>query len=155
MHLVHWLFGGQQITTHDAIQNVMYAFIRKNGHAIWRERWYALMLGVSLWTNFYMIWEGRVFVVNIVVTHSTWKMVASHVISWPIVQLQNLMPLLRFANIEGFVVGTILFEWPWRCMVHLNVIWIVSSRSVLIFSMIDDWNVIYPCLFTFNFYATY
>jgi hypothetical protein len=36
-HLAHCLFGGQQITTHDAIRNVMYAFIRKNGHIVWRE----------------------------------------------------------------------------------------------------------------------
>jgi hypothetical protein len=26
MHLTHCLFGGQQIATHDAIQNIMYAF---------------------------------------------------------------------------------------------------------------------------------
>jgi hypothetical protein len=36
-------------------------------------------------------------------------------------------------------------------MAHLGVIWIVSSRSVLIFFMIDDRKVIYPCLFRFNF----
>jgi hypothetical protein len=34
---------------------------------------------------------------------------------------------------------------------HLGVIWIVSSRSVLVFSTINDQKVIYPCLFTFNF----
>jgi hypothetical protein len=36
-------------------------------------------------------------------------------------------------------------------MVHLGVIWIISLSSVLVFPMIDDQEVIYPCLFTFNF----
>jgi hypothetical protein len=31
MHLVHCPFGGQWIATHDAIQHVMYAFVRKSG----------------------------------------------------------------------------------------------------------------------------
>jgi hypothetical protein len=36
-HLTHCSFGGQRIATHDTIQNVMYAFIRKNGHVVWKE----------------------------------------------------------------------------------------------------------------------
>ncbi len=66
------------------------------------------------------------------------------------VQLWNLMPLLKFANIKGFMKGTILFWWSWRCMMLLGVIWIVSLRRVLVFSMIDNWEVIYPCFFAFN-----
>jgi len=38
-----------------------------------------------------------------------------------------------------------------RGMTHLGMIWIVSLRNVPIFSTIDDWKVIYPCLFAFNF----
>jgi hypothetical protein len=34
---------------------------------------------------------------------------------------------------------------------HPNVIWIVSSRNVLVFSTIDDYEVISPCLFVVNF----
>jgi hypothetical protein len=34
---------------------------------------------------------------------------------------------------------------------HLGMIWIISLGNVLIFSMIDDQKVIYPCLFAFNF----
>jgi hypothetical protein len=30
--------------------------------------------------------------------------------------------------------------------VHLGVIWIISSRSVFVFSMIDDREAIYPCV---------
>jgi len=35
--------------------------------------------------------------------------------------------------------------------VHPDVIWIISLGSVFVFSMIDDWEVIYPFLFAFNF----
>jgi hypothetical protein len=34
---------------------------------------------------------------------------------------------------------------------HLSVIRIVLSRNVFVFSMINDYEVIYPCLFAFNF----
>jgi len=47
-HLVFCSFGSQWITTHDAIRNIMYVFVQKNGHIVWREQWYALMLKVSL-----------------------------------------------------------------------------------------------------------
>ncbi len=30
-HLVRWLFGGQWITTHDVIQDIMYASFEKMG----------------------------------------------------------------------------------------------------------------------------
>jgi hypothetical protein len=38
VHLTHCPFGGQQIATHDGIQDIMYVFIQKNGHAVLRER---------------------------------------------------------------------------------------------------------------------
>jgi hypothetical protein len=34
---------------------------------------------------------------------------------------------------------------------HPSMIWIISLGNVPIFSMVDDWKVIYPCLFAFNF----
>jgi hypothetical protein len=37
---------------------------------------------------------------------------------------------------------------------HMSMIWILSSRNVFIFSMIDDYEVIYPYLFTFNFLSS-
>jgi len=36
-------------------------------------------------------------------------------------------------------------------LTHLGMIWIVSSRSVVVFSMIVDREVIYPYFFAFNF----
>ncbi len=80
-HLARCSFGGQRITTHDNIKNVMYAFARKSGFTIWRKWWYAIMLEVSLQTNLYMIHEDYVFVVNVVVINPTWKMVATNIIS--------------------------------------------------------------------------
>jgi hypothetical protein len=47
-HLILCTFGGQWIATHDTIQNVMYAFVRENGHVVWKEWWYPLMSGASL-----------------------------------------------------------------------------------------------------------
>jgi hypothetical protein len=48
MHLTFRLFGGEQITTHNTIRNVMYAFVRESEHAIWKKQWYTFMLGISL-----------------------------------------------------------------------------------------------------------
>jgi hypothetical protein len=50
-------FRGQRITTHDTIRDFMYIVAWKNGHDVWREWWYALMLGPSLRANLYMIHE--------------------------------------------------------------------------------------------------
>jgi hypothetical protein len=60
------------------------------------------------------------------------------------VQLWNLIPLLKSTNIKGFMRGT----------THLGMIWIVSSRNVLVFSTINNWEVIYSCLFAINFKTT-
>jgi len=47
--------------------------------------------------------------------------------------------------------GTILFQWPWKCMVHSGMIWIISLRSVFVFLTIDDQEIIYLYFFAFNF----
>jgi hypothetical protein len=59
----------------------MHDLVRKNEHNVWRERWYTIMLGVSLQVNFYMTWKDQVFVVNVVVISLTQKTMASNVIS--------------------------------------------------------------------------
>jgi hypothetical protein len=41
--------------THDAIQDVIYAFTQENGHTVWRLQWYAFTSGVSLRADLYMI----------------------------------------------------------------------------------------------------
>jgi hypothetical protein len=37
MHLICCPFGGQQITTHDTIQGVMYALAKESEHIIWKK----------------------------------------------------------------------------------------------------------------------
>ncbi len=89
---------------------------------------------------------------------SMWRLLTQHGRGWlwmslinQQVQVWNLMPLLISASIEGFVRGTILLWWPWRCMTYLGTIWIVLSRSVPVVSTINDREIIYPCIFAFNF----
>jgi len=62
----------------------MYAFVQDNEHAIWKERWYAFMLGVLLQVDFYMTRKGHVFVVNVMVIDLTQETLASSVISPPV-----------------------------------------------------------------------
>jgi hypothetical protein len=71
-HLVHCPFGGQWIATHDTIRNVMYAFIQRSGHVIWKERWYALTSRVSFQVDFYMTQEDQIFITDVVVMDPTW-----------------------------------------------------------------------------------
>jgi hypothetical protein len=71
MHLTCCPFGGQRITTHDAIWNIMNHLFQQNGHVVWRERWYAFTSRVSLRTNFYMTQKDQVFIVNVVVIDLT------------------------------------------------------------------------------------
>jgi hypothetical protein len=47
-HLSYYMFGGQQITTHNTIRNIMYVLTQKSEHVVWREQWYAFTSRVSL-----------------------------------------------------------------------------------------------------------
>jgi hypothetical protein len=49
----------------------MYVLVQKSGHDVWKEWWYALMLGISLQADFYMTQEDQVFVTNVVVINPT------------------------------------------------------------------------------------
>jgi hypothetical protein len=82
-HLVCCSFGGQRITTHDVIWDIMCAFAQKNGHVIWGQQWCSLTWRISLWTDFYMTQEDHVFIVDVVVTNLTWETVTSSVINRP------------------------------------------------------------------------
>ncbi len=93
-----------------------------------------------------MIHEDQVFITNL-----TWEMVATNVISRPTSAITKFNAIVKFASIESFMRGIILFQWPWRCTVHLTVIWIVSSENVFVCSMINNHKLIYPCLFAFSF----
>jgi hypothetical protein len=100
--IVHCPFGGQQIATHDAIWDIMYALARKNEHAIWKEQWYALTSGVSLQVDIYMTWEDQVFVVNVVVTNSTWETMVLNVISRPTCAIAKLSTIAKIRKYKRF-----------------------------------------------------
>jgi hypothetical protein len=74
----------------------------------------------------------------------------SSVISQPIsaiIKFNVITKICKYKDIRGIT----LFQWPWRCTMHPNEICIVSSRNVLVFFTIDIQEVIYSCLFAFNF----
>jgi hypothetical protein len=50
------------------IKDIMYAFVRKNGHVVWKDQWYIVMSRVSLQTNLYMTHENKVLVADVAVT---------------------------------------------------------------------------------------
>jgi hypothetical protein len=104
------------------------------------------MLRVSLQAAFYMIWKDQVFIIDVVVMDMTQKTVANlNVISWLVGATMKLS-----ASIEGFMRGTTLFRWPWRCTSHLGMIWIVSPGNAFMFFTINNWEVIYFITFDFE-----
>jgi hypothetical protein len=104
-HLTHWPFGGQQIATHDTIKDIMYAFVWKSEHIVWREWWYSLTLKTSLWTNFCMIHEDQVFVVDVVVIDLMRETVTSNVISRPWSATMELNAITKIRKYKGLHEG--------------------------------------------------
>jgi hypothetical protein len=61
----------------------MYALAWKNGHSIWRKRWYALIWRISLRIDLYMTRKDQVFIANVVVNYPMWETMFLNVINWP------------------------------------------------------------------------
>jgi hypothetical protein len=93
------------IATHDAIRDVMYALIQKNGHVVWREWWYALTSRVSLWADLYMTRKDQVFVVDVVVINPMWETMALSVISWPVGAIAELNAITKICKYKGLQEG--------------------------------------------------
>jgi hypothetical protein len=85
-----------------------------------------------------MIREDHEFIVDVVVIDLMWEMVAFSVISQPIGVVVEFNAIAKIHKYKGFMKGTILFQWPWRCTTHPHMIWIVSLGSVLIFCIINN-----------------
>jgi hypothetical protein len=90
-----------------------------------------------------MIHEDYVFVVDVMVTDLTEEMVAINVIHWPscvIIEHNVIVKICKYKGLhERHHFISMVME------VHdTPVIWIVLLGSVLISSIIDDWEVIYP-----------
>jgi hypothetical protein len=60
----------------------MYALIRESGHVVWKEWWYVLTLGVSLWVDLYVTWKDQLFIADVVVINLMHETMASNFISW-------------------------------------------------------------------------
>jgi hypothetical protein len=85
-----------------------------------------------------MTHENQVFVVDVVVIDLTWKMVVTSVINQPTCVVPKLNTIAKIRKYKRLHVRHHFFQWPWRSPTHLGLIWIVSSKSVLVFSMIND-----------------
>ncbi len=97
-----------------------------------------------------MIRKDQVFVVDVVVIQHEKQWFQVSLVDQQ-VQLHNLTPLLKFASIEGFMKGTILFRWPWKCMAHPGVTWIVSLGSAHLFHDRQSEDHLSFFIFAFNF----
>ncbi len=62
----------------------------------------------------------------------------------------KLNAIVKIRKYKGLHEGHHFILMPMEVM-HLGVMWIVSSRSVLVFSTINDREIIYRCLFAFSF----
>jgi hypothetical protein len=104
-HLTRCPFGGQWITTHDAIRDVMYALVWKSGHFVWRKWWYTFTSGVSLRANFYMIHEDQVFIADVMVTNPTRETMALNVITWLASVATKLSAIAKIRKYTGLQEG--------------------------------------------------
>jgi hypothetical protein len=80
--------------------------------------------------------EDHVLVVNVVVTDLRWEIMASNVIillASAAIKFSAIFKIRKYKGLhEGHHFIMMVVE------VHTGVIWIISSRNVPIFSMIDD-----------------
>jgi len=80
------------------------------------------MLRVSLRTNLFMTQEDQIFVVDAMVIDVTHEIVASNVISQPTCAATKFNTIVKIRKYRGLYEEHYLFQWPWRCMVHIDVI---------------------------------
>jgi len=83
----------------------MYALVRKNGHVIWRKRWYALTWRISLRIDFYMTQKDQVFIANVVVTYPMWETMFLNVINWPMNVVAKFNTIVKIRIYRGLHEG--------------------------------------------------
>ncbi len=83
-----------------------------------------------------MTQKDQVFVADVMVIDLTREIVVSNVISQLISVVTKLDAIANIPKYRGLHEGHHFI--PMTMEVHLGVIWIVSSRNVLVFSMIDN-----------------
>jgi hypothetical protein len=138
--------------THDAIRDIMYALVQENGHVVWKKWWYVFTLRVSLKDDFYMTQEDHVFVADVVVIDPTRDMVALSVISRLANTITKLNVIAKICKYKGlheghhFISMAMEVHGSPRCNMDHFI-----RECARLFHDIDDREVIYPCLFAFNF----
>ncbi len=80
--------------------------------------------------------KDQVFVANVMVADLTWETMAMNVISQPKGAIAELSAIVKICKYRGLHDKHQFILMAME--VHLDVIWIVSSRNVLIFSTIND-----------------
>jgi hypothetical protein len=111
---------------------------------------YAFMSRASLEVGFYMIREDHVFVTIMVVIDAIQKTMALSVIS-VINVVAKLSAIVKIHKYERSHEEHHFILMAMEVHGKLGVIWIVSSGSVFAFSTIKNQEIIYLCLFAFNF----
>jgi hypothetical protein len=94
-----------------------------------------------------MTWNDKVVIADVVVNDLMRETVASNVISWPTSAITELSAIAKICKYKGLKEGHHFIPMAMEVHGTLGVIWITSSWSVFVFPQ----EVIYPCLFAFNF----
>jgi len=89
--------------------------------------------------------------VDVVVIDLMWETMFLNVINQPIVTIAEPIAIAKIRKYRMLHEGHHFI--PMAMVVHgtLGVIWIISSRNVFVFFMINNKKIIDPCFFAFNF----
>jgi hypothetical protein len=100
--------------------------------------WYTFMSRISLQVDLYMTQKDEVFIANVVVIGLTQETMALNVINQLASATVELNIIIKIRKYKGLHQGHHFILMAMECIAHPSVIWIVSSRNVLVFSIIDD-----------------
>ncbi len=98
-----------------------------------------------------MTCENHVFVANVVVIDPTRNTMTMGVISRQVSVAMELNAIAKICKYRRLHKGHHFISMVMKVHNTLGMIWIVSSRNVLVFSTINNQKVIYPYLFAFSF----
>jgi hypothetical protein len=95
--------------------------------------------------------KDQVFIVDVVVIDLMWETMFLNAIHQPTVTIAKLIAIAKIHKYKTFHEGHHFILMGMVVHGILGVIWINSSRNVLVFSMKNNKKIIDPCLFAFNF----
>jgi hypothetical protein len=95
--------------------------------------------------------KDYVFVVDVVVIDLMWEMVFLNVINQPTVTIAEPIAIAKIRKYGMLHEGHHFISMAMVVHGTSGVIWIISSRNVFVFFMINNKKIIDPCFFAFNF----